>query len=237
MIDKVNVRALVDADIREAALIHRGVLDMEFLSRLGPAFMRAYYRAWIEAPGSISLVALDDDGRLLGVLLGASDPATHVREMVRHRGLGLGIKLVTYASVHPRLARDLVVTRSRRYARGITRLLVKRLARSSNSQTQRAEPVVGEITHVLVRPEAQGRGVGRVLLDAAVSAARLAGVQELVLVTPPEIGARYFYESLGWRAEGAMQSRSGENFLRFRFIVRDGGPSDPDPSLGDTSGH
>jgi GNAT superfamily N-acetyltransferase len=237
MTDKVNVRTLVDADLREAALLHRDVLDMEFLSRLGPAFMRAYYQAWIEAPGSISLAALDDDGRLLGVLLGANDPATHVRAMIRHRGLGLGIKLVTYASVHPRLAKDLVVTRSRRYARGITRLFVTRLARSSKSQTQLAEPVVGEITHVLVRPEAQGRGVGRVLLDAAVSAARLAGVQELVLVTPPELGARYFYESLGWRPEGAMKSRSEEEFLRFRFIVREGGPSDPDPSFGDTSGH
>src|ERR1019366_4632121 len=169
MTDKVNVRALVDADLREAALIHRGVLDMEFLSRLGPTFMRAYYQAWIDSPGAISLAALDDDGHLLGVLLGASDPATHVRAMVRHRGFGLGIKVVTYASVHPRLAKDLVVTRGRRYARGLTRLLVTRLAPSSKSQTQRAEPVVGEITHVLVRPDAQGRGVGRALLDAAVS--------------------------------------------------------------------
>jgi GNAT superfamily N-acetyltransferase len=237
MTDNVNVRTLVDADLPEAALIHRGVLDMEFLSRLGPAFMRAYYQAWIEAPGSISLAALDDDGHLLGALLGASDPATHVRAMVRHRGLGLGIKLVTYASVHPRLAKDLVVTRGLRYARGLTRLLVTRHARSSKPQAQRAESVVGEITHVLVRPDAQGRGVGRALLDAAVSAARFAGVQEIVLVTPPELGARYFYESLGWRSEGAVKSRSGEDFLRFRFIVRDGGPSDPDPSMGDTSFH
>ena len=72
MTDKVIVRSLVDEDVREAALLHRVVLDMEFLSRLGPAFMRAYYRAWIEAPGSISLAALDDDGHVLGVLLGAS---------------------------------------------------------------------------------------------------------------------------------------------------------------------
>jgi GNAT superfamily N-acetyltransferase len=234
MSDKVNVRVLVDADLRDAASIHRDVLDMEFLSRLGPAFMRAYYRAWIEAPGSISLAALDDDGRLLGVLLGASEPATHVRAMVRHRGLGLGIKLVTYASFHPRLAKDLLVTRSRRYARGISRLLATRRTRAPNSQTQRAEPVVGEITHVLVRSEAQGRGVGRGLVVAAVNAARLAGVEELVLVTPPDLTARHFYESLGWRPEGAMQSRSGEDFLRFRFIVRDDGPSDSDPSSGET---
>jgi GNAT superfamily N-acetyltransferase len=235
MTDKVNVRALIDEDVSEAAQIHRGVLDMEFLSRLGPAFMRAYYRAWIEAPGAISLAARDDDGHLLGVLLGASDPASHFRAMVRHRGLGLGIKLVTYASVHPRLAKDLVVTRGRRYARGLTRLLVTRHARSSIPQTQRAEPVVGEITHVLVRPEAQGRGVGRALLDAAVSASRFAGVQELVLVTPPELGARYFYESLGWRSEGAVKSRSGEDFLRFRFVVHDEGPSDLDPLNGESS--
>lgn len=237
MTDEVIVRALVGADLREAPLLHRGVLDMEFLSRLGPGFMRAYYGAWIESPGSISLAALDDAGHLLGVLLGASDPATHFRTMARHHGLELGIKLVTYASVRPRLAKDLVLTRGRRYARGLARLLVTRHARSSKSQIQRAEPVVGEITHVLVRPEAQGRGVGRALLDAAVILARNAGVEELVLVTPPELGARHFYENLGWRPEGAVQSRSGENFLRFRFIVRDDGPSDPDPSNGDTPSH
>ncbi len=237
MTDTLNVRALVDSDLRAAALIHRGVLDMEFLSRFGPAFMRAYYRAWIEAPGSISLAALDEHGNLLGVLLGASDPATHVRAMVRRHGLRLGIKLVGYAVVHPRLAKDLIVTRSGRYARGITRLLVARLTPSSTPRSQDAEPVVGEITHVLVRPEAQGKGVGRALVDAAVSEARAAGVQELVLVTPPELAARHFYERLGWRPEGAMQSRSGEKFLRFRFIVRDEGPSDPDSPSRDTSSH
>ena len=237
MTDKVIVRSLVDEDVREAALLHRVVLDMEFLSRLGPAFMRAYYRAWIEAPGSISLAALDDDGHVLGVLLGASYPATHVRAMIRRRGFGLGLKLMAYASVRPRLAKDLFVTRSRRYARGVTRLVMARFASSSKPQIQRAESVVGEITHVLVRPEEQGKGVGRALLDAAVTAARFVGVQELVLVTPPDLGARHFYESLGWHAEGAMQSRSGENFLRFRFNVGDGGPDDPGPANGDASSH
>lgn len=190
---------------------------MEFLSRFGPRFMRTYYRAWLHSPGAVMLVARSEDGALLGVLLGATNPALHVRAMVRGHGLRLALAILSEALIHPRLARDLLITRGRRYARGLTRLVVGRLKARSGDPVAGSVTTVGEITHVLVRPDAQGRGVGRELVDAAVSLARRAGVQELVLVTPPDMDARHFYERLGWRAEGAMRSQSGEEFLRFRL--------------------
>jgi len=192
---------------------------MEFLSRFGPAFMRTYYRAWIHTPGSVSLVARDDHGDLVGVLLGASDPGVHVRAMVRHHGVRIGARLVGYALVHPRLAKDLIVTRGWRYTRGVARLVLARLSRSPATSPVVDEAVVGELTHVLVSPAYQGRGVGRALVEAFVDAAREAGVHELMLVTPPDLAARHFYERLGWRCEGDMRSRSGEDFLRFRYNV------------------
>ena len=202
-----------------AVTLHLEVLDMEFLSRFGPSFMRAYYRAWIDSPGAIGLAAIDDQGVLLGVLLGASDPANHVRAMVRHHGVTLGTKLVAYALVHPPLAKDLIVTRGWRYTRGVARLVKSHLSKKSTSGSVTVGPVVGEITHVLVGPSAQGQGAGRALVEESVRVAREAGVQELELVTPPDLVARYFYERLGWRASGAMRSRSGESFLRYRYIV------------------
>ncbi|MHB8378916.1 MAG: GNAT family N-acetyltransferase [Acidimicrobiales bacterium] len=227
----VNVRSLAVIDVHEAALLHCRVLDMEFLSRFGPNFMRAYYRAWIDAPGEIALVATNDDGDVIGVVLGATDPAGHARAMVRQSGVRLAVGLATSALSRPQLAKDLVVTRGRRYARGVGRLLTARISPRTSSGLRGTDFRVGEITHVLVRPEDQGRGVGRVLLDAAVLQARTTGVDELVLVTPPDLPARNFYERLGWRTEGTMTSRSDEEFLRFRLVIGEKGPKGDDSSV------
>ena len=219
----MRVRPLIKADLTAAAVLHRRVLDMEFLSRYGLAFMRTYYQAWIEAPGSIAVAAIDERGDLLGALLGATDPATHVRAMIRRRGLQIGVQLAVYAIVHPPLVKDLIVTRGRRYARGLVRLVVVRLRRAvPSSSTRAAGPTVGEVTHVLVQPDRQGLGIGRALVDAAVEMARVAGVDELALVTHPDLAARNFYERLGWLADGKMTSRSGEPFLRYRLPLGDG---------------
>lgn len=67
--------------------------------------------------------------------------------------------------------------------------------------------------------ESQGLGIGRVLVEAAIETARAAGVDGLVLVTPPDFAARDFYEHLGWSADGEMCSRSGEIFIRYRLSL------------------
>lgn len=217
----MKVRALVDDDVAAAVRLHLQVLNMEFLSRFGPSFMSTYYRAWRETPGALSLVAVDDNDVLVGALLGASAPATHVRAMVRTHGVRLATRLALYALTHPRIARELIVTRGRRYARGLWRLLGARLRRRTASPRVQVEPVVGEITHVLVDPHVQGQGIGRALVTAAIDQARVSGVDELVLVTPPDMTARHFYERLGWQLEGDMRSRSGEEFLRFRYFLNE----------------
>ena len=215
----VSVRHLAASDVDAAVTLHLVVLDMEFLSRFGPSFMRTYYRAWTTTPGSMSFVALDDTGAVIGVLLGATDPATHVRAMVREHGVALARAIVIAAATRPRLAKDLVVTRAGRYVRGVGRLLLARFRPTAGEPSADA-PRIGEVTHVLVDPAAQGGGVGRTLIDAAIAFGREAGDDELVLVTPPDLAARHFYEALGWRSDGAMTSRSGEPFLRYRYSLR-----------------
>jgi predicted lactoylglutathione lyase len=47
--------------------------------------------------------------------------------------------------------------------------------------------------------------------------------QRITLITlgVTDLGrARSFYEALGWRSDGAMTSRSGEPFLRYRYSLR-----------------
>ncbi|MHB1929569.1 MAG: GNAT family N-acetyltransferase [Acidimicrobiales bacterium] len=200
------IRPLAPPDCRDAAELHAQVLGMEFISRFGPGFLRAYYRAWIEAPGGLALGAVDGEGRLAGVVLGAIDPPGHSAAMVRRHGLGLALRMAMAAARRPRLAGEVATTRVRRYARGVARAVA-----AAPDGAQR----VGEVTHLLVAPTAQGAGVGRALVQAAEDVSRRAGVEALVLVTPPDLAARQFYEHLGWERAGELTSRSGEPFVRF----------------------
>ncbi len=218
----LQVRQAEISDIRSAVALHREVLKVEFLARCGNRYLRRYYRAWIESPGALSLVAIDGDGALCGVLLGAFDPGRHVKAMVKSHGVALGILLVGYAFTHPRFGKELFLTRWKRYALGIWRVargsFTKRRDVIETSRSP-AAPSVGEITHLLVSESHQGSGIGRLLVNEAESIAQLHGVAEMTLVTPPDMAARQFYEHLGWEFGGTLTSRSGEEFVKYRHLI------------------
>ena len=214
----VAVRPLRITDVAAAVAIHRVELSTEFLSRCGVRFLRSYYCAWIESPGAIALVALDGD-EVVGVVLGATDPAGHVQAMVRRRGLRIVGDLALHAALHPTFARELVVTRLTRYVGGVGRLIRRRLRQRTTPPIETPSARTGEITHVFVSAARQGQGIGRALLAASEEVARRTGVATLELVTPPDQAARRFYERLGWIEDGEMTSRSGELFVRFHRDV------------------
>lgn len=216
----LEIRDLRLTDTRASAGIHQEVLGMEFLSRFGPRFLAAYHGAWVRSPAGLALAALDGDGRLVGLMLGSLDPAAHYRWMLRQAGPGLAVRLAGRALMDPPLARDLIATRGARYARGVWRQISNRRGRravaiATDGETGPTIPV-GEITHLMVTSSGQGTGAGRALVAETEARARSAGVEELVLVTPPDLDARGFYNHLGWVEEGDMSSRSGESFIRFR---------------------
>jgi len=236
----IAVRRLTRADVVQSARLHGEALDMEFLARCGPGFLRAYHRAWLDSPDSLALAAVDDEGCVVGVLLGSLHPAAHYRAMVRRHGASLALWLAGRSVVHPALARELLVTRAYRYVRGLTRMLtgsfrVPQLFRrrgagaASDGAPSSAAAVPGghsepatvaEVTHVMVRADARGSGVGRALLERAEDEARRSGLGEMVLVTPPDLAATTFYEHLGWQRVGELTSQSGEQFFRYRFDLR-----------------
>ncbi len=195
--------------------MHRDVLETQFLARCGLGFMRTYHRAWIESPRSIALAGVDERGEILGVLLGALAPAAHFRGMVRHHGLSLALGLIGFAVVRPGFARELVATRALRYVRGTARVFGSRPALASSIATLS----VGEVSHLMVKENARGAGVGRALLDEACRLGRRAGLDELQLVTPVDHPSRTFYEHLRWRPDGELTSRSGERFIRYRLTL------------------
>lgn len=62
----------------------------------------------------------------------------------------------------------------------------------------------GEIQRLVVRADARGQGVGRVLLEAAVERARSLGLRLLWLTTHAGTDADRIYEHLGWTRSGVI---------------------------------
>ncbi len=72
------------------------------------------------------------------------------------------------------------------------------------------EPGQAHLRLLGVVPEAQGRGVGRRLMEAAAGCARAAGKRRLTLGTMPEnTAARHLYETLGYRAGDRVEFAPG----------------------------
>lgn len=69
-----------------------------------------------------------------------------------------------------------------------------------------AAVVGGELDGLFVEPDLWGRGIGRVLIDAATHEARDRGLALTVIAAP---SARRFYESCGFSVEGEVQTRFG----------------------------
>jgi GNAT superfamily N-acetyltransferase len=66
--------------------------------------------------------------------------------------------------------------------------------------------LAGEVYAIYVDPPAQGRGLGRALLEAASGELASAGFEPLVLwVLTANASGRAFYEACGWRSDGAAR--------------------------------
>ena len=81
-----------------------------------------------------------------------------------------------------------------------------RVSRTGNGQRpdgmiigSRAAPGVGFVLHVAVRRAAQGRGIGRRLVQELADTYRLAGFEQMALGVTDDNPARHLYERLGFR--------------------------------------
>jgi GNAT superfamily N-acetyltransferase len=83
-----------------------------------------------------------------------------------------------------------------------------------------AGPETGELDAFFVDPGHWGRGAGRALLNAAVTALRTVGFRDATLWTATENHRpRRIYETAGWRTDGAQRQRAigGVGFVEVRY--------------------
>jgi GNAT superfamily N-acetyltransferase len=228
--NNVGIRPPRPEDEAALAGLHERELSTEFISRLGPRFLRRYHRAFSGSPHATSLVAADEGtGEPVGFLLGTLDNAAHSAYLIRRHGPAMMVLILAQAIGDPKLTGELLKTRGWRYARAALRLSAKGSRRTSGRRASgrlkmRGAGEVGVLAHVAVRREYRGLGIGASLVSAFRAEAVQAGVQELELVTVPgRSGSGAFYERLGWSYTEERTSRGGERFSLYQLTPNDPG--------------
>jgi ribosomal protein S18 acetylase RimI-like enzyme len=181
-----------------------------FYVRLGPRFLRTYYRGFVRSPHAAALVAVAADGQLVGYLAGTLDAAKHSRWMLWRYGPALAMAGLLCLLRRPGLWPDFVRSRAVWYARRVLRTIV------GMTRPAPAARRTGELTYLVCSAKFRGRRIGTQLVTAFDRQASAAGISRLTLVTAADDHrVRAFYEALGWRLAGTRWTRDGRELAAF----------------------
>jgi ribosomal protein S18 acetylase RimI-like enzyme len=216
----VRIRAMQTCDVGQAAIWHREEFPRGFYARLGPRFVRAYYRTFVASRHASALVAVSGDGQVVGYLAGTLDAAEHNRHAVFRHLLRLTLVALVCLLRRPGLWRDFVRSRALWYARRVLRLVVAAIRPSAAGRR------TGELTYLVCSARFRGRGIGTRLVAEFERQATAAGTSRLTLVTSAgDHRVRAFYESSAWRLTGARWTRDGRELAAFELPITGSQPA------------
>ncbi|NHA01282.1 GNAT family N-acetyltransferase [Nocardioides sp. W3-2-3] len=182
-----------------------------FFARLGPRFLRRYYRTFLDGPLAVALV-VEVAGMPAGYLAGILDPAPHRRLLLAYHGLALATCGLLGLMRRPAVLAKFLVTRARRY-------VVALLVRNHATVKHFAGPRLAVLSHVVVAKDCRGSGLGTVLVDAFLDHARAAQRDRACLVTIAGTGgAGEFYAKSGWTH---IRDSTGVDGRRLSYYERD----------------
>lgn len=227
-------RPMRPQDLAAVAQIHGAHLRHGLFPELGPWFLRAYHRSYLDSPHSLSYVAVLEE-RVVGFVAGTIDQHAHQRWVLRQHGVRLAWWGLLGLAVRPRTLWWFLRTRAGRYLRAVGRAIASHDPRDASAEaaadeagqtpkTARGGPT-GVLTHVAVDAGARGRGLGKELTQRFSTAACEAGSSEVRLVTRAQDGAGSFYETLGWERTD-QRLRDGTPMVEYRFRSPDSGVSE-----------
>ncbi|MFL6064724.1 MAG: GNAT family N-acetyltransferase [Friedmanniella sp.] len=196
-----SLRRLEDSDLPFAIAEHSKHFPDNVMARLGPLFLRQYYKSFLNTPFAVATVA-EMDGEPCGYLVGVLDTDQHRRLLLRRHGVALLSTSSVGLALRPGLAVRLLARRTKVRLRRI-------LSRLSDAR----QPTVGSVavlSHIAVSEDARSRGVGRALVQNFTEIARASGAGRISLATlDGPTGAGPFYEAQGWEYESSYRTIDG----------------------------
>lgn len=192
-------RPLAREDVREAARLHRVAFPGFFLSQLGEGFLREFYAAFL-GPGSVTVVARDDSGALLGVVVGHVAPDGFFRRLLVRRWYAFAFQSLRLVVRQPRV--------------------VPRLFRALTYRGQVPDQPRGALlSSICTSEEARGTGVGRELIDRWTRELAASGGTDAFLTTDAtdNDAVNAFYVSAGWRPAGSFTTPEGRSMNTYTW--------------------
>jgi ribosomal protein S18 acetylase RimI-like enzyme len=174
----VHLSALDEHDLKRLAALHRSVMHT-LLADLGLPIVTKYYQVVRSDLSVIGICAVNSSNDLVGWALGSPDPAA-VNKKLRHPLAWFLAQLLQVAVTRPRALSQLVA--------------------SVFSSSAPMEHDAIELTYIGVAASAQGKGLGRALLDMFVEESRARSYHSVVLSVEDENKAAIsLYEKSGFK--------------------------------------
>lgn len=174
----MHISALDEHDLKRLAALHQSMMHT-LLSDLGLPIVTKYYQVAHSDLSVIGICAVNLSNEIVGWAVGSPDPAA-VNKKLRHPLAWFLAQLLQVAVTRPLVLRQLVAS----------------VFSSSTPMEQRAI----ELTYIGVGASAQGKGLGRALLDKFVEESRTRGYHSVVLSVEDENKtAIALYETSGFK--------------------------------------
>jgi ribosomal protein S18 acetylase RimI-like enzyme len=201
--DTVKVARAQEVHIPGMAQCHIKSFPGRFMTEMGYRWLCALYRFFTRHNGSICRVAIDTDGKVVGLAIGG-DP--NIREEFLSSALFRYPHLIIWKFLSNRQVR---------------RVLLQELARklrrkstgedSNNIETPNAGIRSANLLSICVLPECEGTGIAGKLIESFQLACKTEGYEQLTLsVLKENSHAAAFYKKHGW-----CQSGISGNSIRF----------------------
>ena len=207
----ISIRRAAPHDVRSVVTVHAAAFPEFFLTRLGPAFLRAYYRAVLEFDAGWLLVA-DRDGRTIGFVAGFADPDRFYAGLKR-RSWRFAAPLALGLLQRPWLIAPIVTRVAAVVRRG--------------RQPAPARPGVAncELSSLAVHPAARQQGIGGRLVAAFVEAARAHAAAGIRLTTDARDNdaVNAFYARSGFRLVRHLAADGARPMNEYEFPLRAAG--------------
>lgn len=189
-------------DIDQLVVLHKKSFPDFFLSSVGPRFLNEFYRAFLEDPTAIVIIAYQDEIPI-GVVVGTLKPAGFYTRMFKRRWIHLALAAILEVSIRPRkLIR-----------------LVQNVLSSGSTPPEIADRAY--LASLCVSPNFQGQGVGQILVkewSTEVSSRKVTGAFLTTDANDNE-AINNFYVNLMWSLRGRSEQSNGRpmNYYTYDF--------------------
>jgi ribosomal protein S18 acetylase RimI-like enzyme len=202
--DAVKLTKAQEVHIPGMAQCHIKSFPGRFMTEMGYHWLCALYRFFIKHHGGICRVAVDTDGKVIGLAVGG-DP--HIRDEFLSSALFRYLHLIFWKFFCKQLVRRVLL---QELARKLQR---KRTAvRPDNAKAPNAGIRSGNLLSICVLPDYEGVGVAGKLIESFQLACKAEGYQRLSLsVLKQNSHAVAFYNKHGWHQSGI--SRESVRFV------------------------